>query len=139
MPPPGGSFTMEDLFKDRHLIERGGELLFVSFPVNGDNQVYQLDMSNSSWVKMEELGDWCLFVHRKLVLSYPDPRRWGGEKNSVYFIRPGSDLDKWSMVPFDGGVVDTVGNYPFSGATAMELFPWPSPLWVCPTSKEGIR
>lgn len=139
VPPPAGSFTIDDLHRDRRLVEREGELLFVSFPETGKNQVYRLDMLNSSWVEMEGLGDWCLFVHRKLILPSPDPMRWAGEKNSVYFIRPGSELDSWSVVPFNGGVVDTIGNYPFSVATAEKLFPWPSPIWVCPLCKDGIR
>lgn len=119
---------------DHYLVERGGELLLVVFAATGQNRVYQLDPLSFLWERIESLGNWCLFVHRKQAVACPDPTRWGGQNNYVYFIRPGCGADAWSVVPFDGGVVDTRGDFPFNDESlTMKLFPWPSAIWVYPS------
>ncbi|CAD5174479.1 unnamed protein product [Musa acuminata subsp. malaccensis] len=101
VPPP---IDIDNLMEyDLTLVESGGKILLVCihsslfFTADRDNSkelnviLFQLDLKNEIWIKMESLGDQTLFLKNKnnqtISISSPEAKCCG---NSIYFI------DNWS-------------------------------------------
>ncbi|XP_078150599.1 uncharacterized protein LOC144545909 [Carex rostrata] len=95
-----------------------GELLLLLL-VRTDNKMmnvqfeaYRLDSSvnGARWVKQETLGNWAIFVaheSRAQGLAIPNPERWGGRNNCVYFATGNQNGDwPWAVIKL-GDVIDT--------------------------------
>lgn len=134
-------------FNNYHLVGCGTELLLLLF-VSAETswmhcslkiaiEVYRFDFAGMEWARVDSLGDRCLFVDPvgRSPLSCRNPTRWGGRSNCVYVAGPGCDA--WSVFPLDGSVIDAAATTnrecPLSAAN-WSMRPWPSPVWVYPST-----
>jgi len=77
--PNGPSFLPKLLTSD-------GKLLVVFFEQNKLLDVYMIDFSTMSYVKLETLGDLALFFSYPKSHALSNPGKWGYESNCVYYI-----------------------------------------------------
>jgi hypothetical protein len=63
-----------------------GKLLVVYFTPKKLLNVYKIDLSPMSYVKLETLGDLALFYSRKKCYALSNPDKLGCESNRVYYI-----------------------------------------------------
>lgn len=69
------------------LVSCDGQLLVVHFEPTKTLDVYKIDLSTMSYLKQENLGDLALFYGmRRKCYALSNPKRWGYDKNSVYYI-----------------------------------------------------
>ncbi|ONK58932.1 uncharacterized protein A4U43_C08F1220 [Asparagus officinalis] len=120
----------------RYLVECGGSLILVLFairdwPVIGID-LYRLDFPNRLWVKIDTLGDACLFVDAvgNVPIVCQNPSRWGGKSNRAYIIGPG--CENWTEFQFGKDIIASTEQSALKLAHA-ELPRWPSPVWVYPS------
>ncbi|XP_058741905.1 uncharacterized protein LOC131614321 [Vicia villosa] len=62
------------------------KLLIVDFTPGRQLDVYMIDFGLMSYVKLETLGNIALFYSRNKCYALANPRKWGYESNSVYYI-----------------------------------------------------
>ncbi|XP_072994971.1 putative F-box protein At2g16290 [Typha latifolia] len=120
------------------LVECGGELLLVRIvPTEAimcmSVEVFRLDLSDEQmkWVKVENLGDWALFLvanKRCPGFACKNPGRWGGRGNCIYYARSGDDT--WNVVELGSSEIDT--TVPDSPTLNSDPLKWPSPVWIYP-------
>ncbi|CAK8542246.1 unnamed protein product [Lathyrus sativus] len=68
------------------LLSCDGKLLVVYFIPGRLLDVYMIDFGTMSYTKLETLGDIALFYSRNKCYALANPRKWGYESNSVYYI-----------------------------------------------------
>ncbi|CAL5192565.1 unnamed protein product [Lathyrus oleraceus] len=69
-----------------NLLSCDGKLLVVVFTPGRLLDVYMIDFRTMSYAKLENLGDIALFYSRNKCYALANPRKWGYESNSVYYI-----------------------------------------------------
>ncbi|KAJ3682998.1 hypothetical protein LUZ60_013225 [Juncus effusus] len=119
------------------IVDLGGELLFLQFEQGEEMmkaQCVAFRLEKSSWVKMESLGDWAVFVGPDSSvpgLACKNPERWGGRKNCIYFARNNDDgiNGGWAEMELGEEVDICDPESPLSMSNSAE---WPAPLWVYP-------
>ncbi|CAL5192378.1 unnamed protein product [Lathyrus oleraceus] len=68
------------------LLNCDGKLLVVDFTPGRQLDVYKIDLGTMSYVKVQTLGEISLFYSRNKCYAIENPRKWGYENNSVYYI-----------------------------------------------------
>ncbi|KAJ3695742.1 hypothetical protein LUZ60_001119 [Juncus effusus] len=126
------NFSLIDWF-----VDLGGELLFLQFKpgeeiMKARSTAFRLE--NSSWVKMESLGDWAVFVApdpRFPCLVCENPERWGGRKNCIYFARSNDHgiYGAWAEMELGEEINISDSESPLSIRNSPQ---WPAPLWIYP-------
>ncbi|KAG6473511.1 uncharacterized protein LOC122027109 [Zingiber officinale] len=121
------------------MVECDGKLMLIRFVPFGEETdlcfaVYSLDFSGQpTWSKVDNLGDWALFVDIKsnFSISCAHPGRWGGRSNCIYNVD--RLFDHWHEFPLDAPTRDIAEvEHPFD-FTSLSLLKWPSPIWVYPS------
>ncbi|WCJ30711.1 hypothetical protein M5689_012252 [Euphorbia peplus] len=74
---------------DPHLVEVGGELLFVDLMLSGDGEInkiviWKLDFEKRKWIEIDDIGSWTIFISSHIAIAQENA---AVQKNAVYFLK----------------------------------------------------
>lgn len=121
------------------MVECDGKLMLIRIVPLGEEidfyfVVYCLDLSGQpTWLKVDNLGDWALFVdiNGSFSISCAHPGRWGGRSNCIYYVD--REFDHWHEFSLDdptSNIAEVENPLYFTNHNSPK---WPSPIWVYPS------